>query len=165
MSTSVAKLTFDLLPEHPSCRVTGLSSSLMDSFTIHMKSGLMVSIILPESNSVYALTPFISTYAVRHKSLLSSLMGLVIRPTGLTMWYWYAQGDSSASVITQIDTLLVSVWHLMTVCVYMALLPHCTSRVQWLQASHNNCVGTGYPVSSQNLYGSFTASCLIQSQS
>ena len=126
MSTSVAKLTFDLLPEHPSCRVTGLSSSLMDSFTIHMKSGLMVSIILPESNSAYALTLFISTYAVRHKSLLSSLMGLVIRPTGLTMWYWYAQGDSSASVITQIDTLLVSVQHLMTVCVYMAPLPHWT---------------------------------------
>ena len=48
----VAKLTFDLLPEQPSCNVTGLSSARSGNSATLARSGLTASVVLPESKSV-----------------------------------------------------------------------------------------------------------------
>src|SRR3984957_12677492 len=48
----VAKLTFDLLPEQPSCNVTGLSSVRRGSFATCARLGVTASMVLPESKSV-----------------------------------------------------------------------------------------------------------------
>ena len=78
----VAKLTFDLLPEQPSCKVTGLSSSRRGSFTTHAMLGLTASVVLPESKSVYALIPLMETYAARHITSPFMCFGCIIVPTG-----------------------------------------------------------------------------------
>src|ERR1700736_5911333 len=65
MHDSVMKFTFDQLPEQPSCKVTGLSSCFTGRLATRVKSGLTASVVLPESNSMYALTPFIFTYVAR----------------------------------------------------------------------------------------------------
>ena len=62
----VAKLTFDLLPEQPSCNVTGLSSARSGNSATLARSGLMASVVLPESKSVYALIPLMEINAARH---------------------------------------------------------------------------------------------------
>src|SRR6202040_750527 len=49
----VAKLTFDLMLEQPSCKVTGLSSSSSGSFATRARSGLTASVVRPESKSIY----------------------------------------------------------------------------------------------------------------
>ena len=62
----VAKSTFDLLPEQPSCKVTGLSSSRSGSSATRARSGLTASVVLPESKRVYALILLMEIYAARH---------------------------------------------------------------------------------------------------
>src|ERR1700722_4459460 len=69
----VAKMTFDLLPEQPSCNVTGLSSARSGNSATQARSGLTTSVVLPESKSVYALIPLMETYAARHISSIYTL--------------------------------------------------------------------------------------------
>ena len=58
---TVMKFTFDWLPEQPSCKVTGFASSFTASPATCVKLGVTASIVLPESNKVYAFVPFIFT--------------------------------------------------------------------------------------------------------
>src|ERR1700720_2202162 len=78
----VAKLTFDLLPEQPSCNVTGLSSARRGNSATRARSGLTASVVLPESKSVYTLIPLMETYATRHISSPFMHFGRIIVPTG-----------------------------------------------------------------------------------
>src|SRR3984957_17093303 len=87
----VAKLTFDLLPEQPSCKVTGLSSARSGNSATGARLGLTASVVLPESKSVYALIPLMETYAARHISSPFTCFGHVIVPTSLVIQYWYTQ--------------------------------------------------------------------------
>ena len=47
-----AKLILNLLPEQPRCKVAGFLGLSMGTFITLAKSGLTVSVILPESNKV-----------------------------------------------------------------------------------------------------------------
>src|ERR1700722_13784435 len=62
----VAKLTFDLLLEQPSCDVTGLSGARSGNSATLARLGLTASVVLPESKSIYALIPLMEIYAARH---------------------------------------------------------------------------------------------------
>src|ERR1700722_19383766 len=78
----VVKLTFDLLPERPSCNVTCLSSARSGNSATQARSGLTASVVLPESKSVYTLILLMETYAARHISSPFTRFGHVIVPTG-----------------------------------------------------------------------------------
>ena len=114
---SVPKLILDLLPAQPSCRVRGFSNSYIGTLATRVKSGLTASVVLPESNSVYALTPFIVVYAARHNCSPSFLSGHIIVPMGQRILERYARVGSGASVIARIVTCVRSLLHLIIVLV------------------------------------------------
>src|ERR1700742_201519 len=66
------------LPLVPSCNPSCLSSFMGSNLATFTRSGETASKVQPESNSVNAFTPFISTYAVRHRRWAFDLSGLAI---------------------------------------------------------------------------------------